>query len=249
MLITLALFGTVSCNQGEFSGGGSKKTADAKKPTEKTEKPKKEDKLGKETEPEEEEDPEDVGGDEEDPIKPDVGSDTDQGLNDSLVDILGGLLGTNSGTLTQDNENEVTTAPGKAFRIGDGAASGTSCAEQVTPVGVAGKKYYFEFQVTRDSTQVDISFGITCGIDYGDTNFMILTKGGVEVIKQQMNKNTSGQGLPTQTLGIGNYTVVVESRTGTTDPIGNPTDYDDYLVGELKIKSNKPIKAGKIGSQ
>lgn len=248
--MSVAIFALVSCNQGEFSGGGSKKAADAKKPTEKAAKPKKEKPLGEESDPEDidDEDPEDETGMEDDVTNPDTGTDQ-QTLNDSLVDILGDLLNANKGTLTQDNDNEVTTSPGKAFRIGDGAASGTSCAEKVTPVGVAGKKYFFEFQVTKEDTQVDISFGITCGIDYGDTNFLILKKGNTEVLKQQMNKNTSGQGLPTQTLAAGNYTVVVESRTGTTDPIGSPTDYDDFLVGELKVKSNKPIKAGKIGSQ
>lgn len=161
--------------------------------------------------------------------------------------MLSGLLNPNSGKLTQDNENEVSTAPGRAYRVGDGAADQTSCAERVIPYGVAGKKYFFEFQVTRDQTEVQFSFGITCGIDYGDTNFLTLQRGSTQITSKVLAKVTSGQGL-TQNLSAGTYTIVVESRNGTQEPGGTFTDFDDFLVGELKVKANKPIKAGKIGS-
>ena len=176
-------------------------------------------------------------------------NDNDNATNQSLIDLLGGLLKKPTEQITQENDNEVVTAPGKVFRIGDGAATATSCASQVTPVGVRGKIYYFEFEVTKESTEVAISFGVTCGIDYGDTNFIILKKGAAEVYKQNMTKNVSNQGMPNQVLGVGKYTIIVESRSGTTEAVGNPSDFDDFLVGELKVKASKPIKAGLIGAQ
>ena len=238
------------CNQGEFTGSsGQTKTGDAKKDVS----PKKlgaPEPVGNEKDPDEEEE-EEPGDDDDKNDKPDdtINDTNDNGTNESLIDILGTLLQKPTEQITQENDNEVTTGPGKVFRIGDGAASATSCAAQVTPVGVRGKIYYFEFQVTKEATDVAISFGVTCGIDYSDTNFIILKKGAAEIYKQNMSKNVSNQGMPNQSLGVGKYTIIVESRTGTNDPAGNPTDFDDFLVGELKVKASKPIKAGLIGAQ
>jgi hypothetical protein len=250
-LLVMSFVMLPGCKQGEFSGGsGGTKTGDARKDVS----PKKlgdPEPIGKEKEPDDEGEDEEPGNDEDNNNPPDdtVNNTNDNGMNEGLIDLLGGILKKTTEQITQENNNEVITAPGKAFRIGDGAATATSCAEKVVPVGVRGKIYYFEFEVTKDATDVAISFGVTCGIDYSDTNFIILKKGGTEVLKQNMSKNVTGQGMPNQVLGVGKYTIIVESRSGTADPVGDPTDFDDFLVGELKVKANKPIKAGRIGAQ
>lgn len=251
VLVVLTLFAISACNQGEFSGGGAKKTTDAKKPGDSDQKPKKKKKPGSDEDIglEEDNDNDDNSDTNEEILNPNVGTDTDQNLNDSVIDSIADLLTGNKGNLDQPNENEVTTAPGKGFRIGDGAADGTSCKVRVDPAALAGKIYYFEFEVTRDQTQVAISFGITCGIDFGDTNFIYLRRGSSEVYKERLQKNIDGQGMPSQTLSVGKYTIVIESRSNTAEMGASPTDFDDFLVGELKVNANKPIKAGKIGSQ
>ncbi len=253
-LVIMSFVTLPACNQGEFSGSsGSTKTGDAKKGVS----PKKvgdPEPMGKEKDPDDEnnddkEDDVDENEDDNTPPKDDIDNENDNAVNQSLIDLLGGILKKPTEQITQENDNEVVTAPGKVFRIGDGEASGTSCAAQVTPVGVRGKIYYFEFEVTKESTEVAITFGVTCGVDYGDSNFIVLKKGAAEVYKQNMTKNVSNQGMPKQVLATGKYTIIVESRSGTAETFGNPNDFDDFLVGELKVKANKPIKAGKIGAQ
>jgi len=249
-LVFLFISATPACKQSEFSAGsgGGAKTGVSTKDTN----PKKTlnaEPLGKEQEPDGDDDLSNDKDNKDNPLDETIKNSNDNALNKSLIDILGAILTRPTEKIIQENENEVITAPGKAFRIGDGDASGTSCAEQVIPVGVVGKIYYFEFEVTKESTEVSISFGVTCGIDYSDTNFIILKKGATEIHKKTMTKDVSNQGIPTQVLDIGKYTILVESRNGTKDQGGNPLDFDDFLVGELKVKANKPIKAGLIGSQ
>jgi hypothetical protein len=263
-LVVMSFVLLPACKQSEFSGSsGGAKNGDAKKVV----KPKKlgdPEPLGQEKTPDEndeeiekdeqdedeEEDSEDIVNDDSDtPPVDDNDNDTDNAVQKSLIDILGALLKKPTEQITQQNDNEVVTAPGKAFRIGDGEAKDTTCAAKVIPAGVRGKIYYFEFEVKKERTEVSISFGVTCGIDYGDTNFIILKKGVAEVYKQNMTKHASNQGMPKQVLGRGKYTIIVESRNGSAESDDAPNDFDDFLVGELKVKANKPIKAGQIGAQ
>lgn len=254
VLVVVTLIAAPACNQGEFSGGGTKKTTDAKSPGESDQNPKKKKKPNSNTDEdigleENNDDGEDGSDTNEDILNPNIGTDNSQAINNSVIDALSDLLTGNKGNLEQPNENQVTTAPGKGYRIGDGAANGTSCKVKVDPEALAGKRYYFEFEVTRDQTEVAISFGITCGIDFGDTNSIALNRGGTQVYKELLKKNIDGQGMPSQTLSIGKYTIVVESKSNSSEPNADPVDFDDFLVGELKVTANKPIKAGKIGSQ
>lgn len=149
------------------------------------------------------------------------------------------------------------------FRIGDGFAStGSACVGQVNTYKLSGTKYYFQFEVAEDNTQIDLSLGRVCGVDQIDKDTFSLineqTK-AIELAEKPLPKGTDiGPDRPWVpyspfTLKKGTYSVVINSKNvlGKVVPPGTPIDpnkdeYDDFLVGNIKVKANKKVTAIKI---
>jgi hypothetical protein len=227
----------VACNSSDFSGNSKKaasRAEDAK------EEPK--DEPSEEPKDEPTDEPTDTG-------EPgDVGDSDDN----NIFDTLNGLLGTDSDTAasTQVNDNEIVFGTNKVFRIGNNKAAGSSCQIELLTFTLAGTKYYFEFEVTQPDTQINMTIEKVCGIDYPDTNYVSIQQGTTAIVQPQLiTAGASNVAVPTATLGVGKYVVLVESRTGTTSGIGDPDDNDDFIVGNIRIKGTKAIKPGKVGAQ
>src|SRR5690606_466226 len=148
------------CNSSDFAGSAKKERA------QKEDKEEDSDKLDDDTDSEaklgqEGDDPETTGeredeGDE--PINVGTNSDDANPKTNTLGDFLGGLLDTkNDDVVDQPNDDELIFGKDKVFHIGDNAMSGSSCLDQITTFAIKGKRYYFEFEVTKDQTTVDIT--------------------------------------------------------------------------------------------
>ncbi len=247
-LLAFAL--AAACNQGEFTGGGTKKASgDGKKKdvspnTDKGDKGPKG--LGN---PDKEED----GG-------PNDHSDGDKDKTDNgdnVNDLLNGLLGDDgaedSGTAV--SPDEVVFGGNKVFHIGDSQMQQGSCTGEVGILSTAGARYYFEFQVKEPDTTVTINVNRICGVDYGDSNVFAVAHAGSYVKEQLLVKGATEATMTTGSLQPGRYAIAIESRADSKERIAeNPKnegtiDRDDYLVGEVRIKGSKPITPGKAGAK
>ncbi len=250
VVTTLALVFGTSCNSGEFTGSGAKKgvaaSQDAKDRNDDTDK-NDNTKLGHHDKA-----PEDKSDD----AKPNTSTNTNNTStntnpkNDTTSDILNALLDTNNEvTITQPNDDELIYGGGKVFHIGDGNMTATSCMAGILLYGLAGKRYYFEFEVKEGGTSVTIDVNKICGVDYSDTNFISIVTAGQPVATQAIALNATTAQVSAANLAAGKYAVTVESRSGSHDQGANPADFDDYVVGEVHIKGSKPLRPGAVGTQ
>ncbi len=148
------------------------------------------------------------------------------------------------------------------FRIGDGYAhSSSACVGQVNTYKLSGTKYFFQFEVMEDDTGVDLSIGRVCGVDNPQFDVFSLlnekTK-AIELAEKILPKETETNGVPwvpypAFKLKKGIYSVVIHSKNkeGKVYPVGTPLDpkkdeYDDFIVGNIKVKATKQVKAIKI---
>ncbi len=239
--VVLAAFMTFSgCRSNEFTGSSGKIPATEKKKPE-TEEPIKPGKPTVIEEPAEEVEPE-----VEDETIPSTGETEDKPKKPSLLDIISGLKKILIPNDTVNDENRIVFGDAKGFHIGDANFNSSSnCSTKLKFHNIKGTKYFFEFEVTKDDTIVEIGINEVCGIDYADTNFAdIEDAAGVSLQKKAIPDNSAIKYQPI-TLKAGKYKMVVES----TPNAANNSDRDDFMVKKLEIKSNKPIIAGKIGAQ
>ncbi len=164
-----------------------------------------------------------------------------------FLDVIGGWInGLPNIDINKPKPNEIEFGSwSKVFHIGDGEMTNSSCKLGVVFYPTRGSDYYFEFEVLEDVSTVTVNLGRVCGIDYADTNHAAITQGTNYLQKQLIPLNASKLTLPTMTLNRGLYTVLVQSAP---NPNKN-NDRDDYLVGRVKITSNKPLKAGRVGAR
>lgn len=182
-----------------------------------------------------------------------VDSGQDSGGGSALVDMLNGLLGNgapnvDSGDLgRQPDDNNIIFGDGRTFHIGDGQMTQSSCLNGISPYPVSGKQYLFEFDVLTDG-QVAVDIGLVCGIDYGDSNLVYFAQNGAPIGQSYpLPKGATQFQIPATQLVRGRYQVGIESRLGTQEPEGNPSDADDYVLGQVHIQSRgAKIKIGKV---
>ena len=154
----------------------------------------------------------------------------------------------NNFDVNQPDDDEVIFGRDKVFHIGDGQMSGSSCRFEITMHGLKGTKYYFEFEVLQENTTVDLNIGKVCGVDYGDTNFISLQQNGQSIDQKPLPIGASSAAFTSKVLGPGKYMLVVESKTGSQQAGANSNDFDDYIVGNIRVKGDKPIKPGRVGA-
>jgi hypothetical protein len=147
----------------------------------------------------------------------------------------------------QPDDKRIEFGVDKVFRIGDNNYPDSSCKEQLDSYSLSGTRYYFEFEVTEPQTQLGVVINKVCGVDYLVSNTSRLTRDG-NMLQMQPVLPAAGsisyQGL---TVDPGKYALVVESnknfnkvRTG---------DHDDFLVGNIVVTANKPIRGGVVRTE
>lgn len=160
-------------------------------------------------------------------------------------------------------EKSVEFGAAEIFRIGDGfASSGSACVGQVNTYQLRGTKYYFQFEVAEDNTEIDLSIGRICGVDQVDKDTFSLineTTKTAELAEKPLPKGVEygptapWVPYPKFKLQKGVYSVVIHSKNihGKIVTPGTPIDpnkdeHDDFLVGNIKLKANNRVKAIKI---
>lgn len=241
--VAIATLGLSSaCNNSEFSGNGKKATGKVEDARQEP----KQDHAG-DTEPNV--DPvATVPSD--DVAVPGFGNTADSNpILDALAGLLGGA-GDSASPSTQVTDNEIVFGSNKVFHIGDGQMSGSSCLGELFTFSLAGKQYYFEFEVTQPGTAINLTIEKVCGVDYPDTNYVSIQQNGAAIVTPQLiSAGALNLAVPSATLNAGKYVVLVESRVGTASGIGGPGDADDFVVGNIRIKGTKAIKPGKVGAR
>lgn len=266
----IALGLTTSCNNTQMAGNAG--TQEGKKPepqaTPNPAKPGKEDK-DKNPRPDAPGEPGEFGNPTSDDmssqegqgevVDPSAGGDNSldgtSGSDASISDLLAGTLQTSSDVTSQQiNDNEVVFGGPKSFRIGDNAAFNTSCSQQVLPALLAGRKFYFEFQVMKDGANVTLSVEELCGIDYGETNFIYVAHAGTAITPETaLGCGDHPRSVSAPGLKRGKYQLVVESRPGAGSDcwgrLATATDHDDFIVGRVRARAEgAPIKPGSVGA-
>lgn len=149
------------------------------------------------------------------------------------------------------------------FRVGDGfASSGSACMGQVNTHELRGTKYYFQFEVVEDNTEIDLSIGRVCGVDQLDKDtFSLIDEATKELalaekpLPKQIDVGPAQPWFPYSKFKLrkGIYSVVIHSKNvlGRVVEPGTPIDpnkdeYDDFLVGNIKLNADNRIKAIKI---
>lgn len=182
-----------------------------------------------------------------------INTNTDQGNLLNWIQLIGGLvtLITNVEIGRPDTgEGEIIFGGDKVFHIGDdNFNSDSECAARIRAYPIRGTRYFFEFEVTQDQTTVDVGVEEICGIDYQETDWIYLNSSNATLDTRALPKGTGSAQFTGKLLGPGVYTVVIESRTAGAENPQVPSDHDDFIVGKVHIKADKPIKPGRVGAQ
>lgn len=254
LLLTLSLF-AFSCSQNEFAGDVEKKAAP--KPANTPSKPQEQDETPTPTVPgkpsiseqpttEVEETP---------PTSPSIPDVVDtkppEKPQTSIFDIIGGLIKILSEVeIARPNDNEVIFGGDKVFHIGDANFSADSeCAAQIKAYPLKGTRYFFEFEVLQDDTKVDVTLNKLCGVDYNESNHMHLQADGKDIEAKGLKKGDTSASFTQKLLKKGKYSILVESKVAGAQNATTPNDHDDYILGLVQIKGDKPLKPGKVGAR
>jgi hypothetical protein len=163
---------------------------------------------------------------------------TDGSANQNGID-------TDKATVTGSIKKEITFGLNEVFHIGDGQYAQTACKARVQSYTLTGASFRFGFTVLTDATTVTISISTICGLNQGYGDFAALEGPNGELQHLKMtpatyeNKVLSFQAA---TLAKGDYAIHVYSGFGQA----NPSDRDDFIVGNITIKGSSDVKQGEI---
>jgi hypothetical protein len=244
------LLALVACNDNNFAGEAVRGSQDAKKKSE----PAPEGELGNEKKTDKADaatadvkDADDEGTVEV-PVDADQGNNGTVGGDKNILDFLQGLLGSDSDIVAnQPDENTIDFGDNNFFHVGDNGFQDTTCKVEISLAKLDGTQFYFEFEVKKDATDVSLEIKKVCGVDYGDSNKVriINTSDAKPVVEDVVKIGDAPITLKGAGLKIGKYMVVVESTANAT----NNGDKDDFMIGQVKLKATKPVKAGKVGAK
>jgi hypothetical protein len=154
---------------------------------------------------------------------------------------------TTTDPVRQPTDKKIEFGVDKVFHIGDNNYPDSSCKEQIDTYSLSGNRYFFEFEVTEPQTQLGIVINKLCGVDYLLTNSSRLLRDGATLQVQPVlppSNSIQYQGL---TVGPGRYTLVVESNKNFNKV--STGDHDDFLVGNIVVTANKPIRNGVVRTE
>lgn len=222
--VTICLLAATAlgCAGSDFAGGGATKQQDG----------------AKKASPE-------PSGDPEAAEKEEAGG---EGLGTNQGDDFGPVGTSGDGTIQQpkeEGEKIVVFGGDKVFHLGDDDFADSTCMVDISFHQLSGKTFNFEFEVIEDATSVDIVIDL-CGVDIVDTNFASLRDATGKLQEHRLVPSAYDSRFQKQTLAKGKYLVVVESRNGTLDRQWSVTDFDDYIVKQVLINSNKGIRKGQV---
>lgn len=158
---------------------------------------------------------------------------------------------TSEGISNDPSTNTVVFGGSGVYRVGDGRASDTSCKQSVFGYELEGSSYSFLFNVEQDDTSVSFQIGRLCGIDYEESNSFgvrnLDTNAKVEsIIFDRIVVDDGGAPLaPFKSqlvLKKGRYAIQVISNPQS----GRGSDRDDFIIGNIRLKGNKPIRGTEI---
>lgn len=151
------------------------------------------------------------------------------------------------GITNDPNTNTVVFGEKGVYRVGDGQARNTSCKQAVFSYELEGAEYSFLFNVSQDSTKVTLQIGRICGIDSGHSN-------SVKIINVETNSVAATATLETKVFGesdetfspFASSTLVLPKgkyaiRVVSDHKDGPGSDRDDFIIGNISLKGDKPI--------
>ncbi len=154
---------------------------------------------------------------------------------------------------------EIEFGADEVYRIGDGQSSlNSACIGEVKSHDLKGTVYHFQFEVLEDDTSVDVSVGKFCGVDQAGFTAIALKDESNKALAPEISVPIDASGSranPYQpfagaALKKGLYSVVVTSKntagraSKSSDP--NVDEYDDFVIGKIKINSNKNVRQIKV---
>jgi len=174
---------------------------------------------------------------------------TNPSANTALGNVLQGMQANGDVPAAQVSDDEVVFGGAKVFHIGDGQFSGSSCHAGISAYPQTGRVYAFQFDVTQPSTSVTISIGQVCGVDYG-TNFITINVGGQDapVKTQPLQAGATQIQLGADNLAPGHYEIDVHAGLADDGYVA-ANDLDDFIVGQVRVTSSKPIRVGQVGTR
>ena len=167
----------------------------------------------------------------------------------SIVNFLGGALQKIKDIDIDVGDLDIEFGRRKAFHIGDGNMDATSCKLNLDFHSVRGVKYFFEFSVLEDGTDIAISAGTLCGVDYNTSNFAYLLQGETTLQEIKIQGGQESLAFQDVRLNRGKYAILFESAANSGESeMSTNGDHDDYMVGNIKIKSlnGKKIEPGQV---
>lgn len=174
------------------------------------------------------------------------------GTFDSIINFLGGALTKLKDLDIDVGDTEISFGQRKAFHIGDGNMDATSCKLQLNVHSVKGVKYFFEFNVLEDDTEIGINADTLCGLDYESGNNAYLLAGQNTLQSYNLNAGQESINFDNIRLNRGKYAILFESQaysgSANDDGIGAAGDHDDYIVGGITVRSlnGKKIEPGEV---
>jgi hypothetical protein len=190
----------------------------------------------------------------DDGSNPGLDTGVDDGATTPWLDIIGGLIRTITDveiTRPENNDNEIVIGETKMFHIGDDNFDQSSeCARRINTYPLSGKRYFFEFEVTQADTRVEVGINKICGIDYQETDHLfIVGPTGAQLDTKALPRGTEKAAFDGRVLQPGKYRLIAETRPAGSENPQVPNDHDDFIVGQIHIKADKPIKPGIVGAE
>jgi hypothetical protein len=154
---------------------------------------------------------------------------------------------TTTDPVRQPTDKTIVFGVDKVFHIGDNNYPDSSCKEQIDTYSLSGNRYFFEFEVTEPNTQIGIAINKLCGVDYLLTNSSRLLRDGAVLQVQPVLPPSSAIQYQGLMVGPGRYSLVVESNKNYNKV--STGDHDDFLVGNIVVTANKPIRNGLVRTE
>lgn len=151
------------------------------------------------------------------------------------------------GITNNPNNTHIVFGGNGVYHVGDNQLAYSSCRITVSSYSLHGSSYHFRFTVVEDDTQITVSVGRLCGVD-GFYNGIALENDAtgqklVQANLPNLNPYDSAPGLAivnNAKVNKGSYSIAVYSS------FENRSDFDDFVIGNISVVSNKPILGTEI---